>query len=161
MDAEGGGDGGPVISASRTATLWPRWAMATAREAVTVLLPTPPLPLTTAMTFLMLERELAGARRSREPQSALQEEQSCVHSDIFLCLLSAPHTGRGKHIIFQNRRAVVNGKNSGHQGVLLGDGALLPLDGEVGGDDLAAILPSSEPLPPCSTAMATAIWGSS
>ena len=69
------------MSASSTATLWPRLAMA-AREAVTVLLPTPPLPLMTAMTRLMLDLALAGAIRSREAQSALQEEQSCVQSDI-------------------------------------------------------------------------------
>ena len=62
--------------------LRPRLAMAVAREAVTVLLPTPPLPLTTAMTFLILDFALAGAFRSREEQSAPQEEQSCVHSDI-------------------------------------------------------------------------------
>ena len=73
---------GPVMSASSTATLWPRLAMAAAREAVTVLLPTPPFPLTTAITRLTLDRALAGARRSREEQSALQLEQSWVHSDM-------------------------------------------------------------------------------
>ena len=69
---------GPVISASRTATFLPRLAIATAREAVTVLLPTPPLPLTTAMTRLILDMALAGTRRSREEQSAEQLEQSWV-----------------------------------------------------------------------------------
>ena len=73
---------GPVMSASRTATLRPFLAMAAAREAVTVLLPTPPLPLTTAMTRLTLDRALPGTRMSREEQSELQLEQSWVHSDI-------------------------------------------------------------------------------
>ena len=66
------------MSASRTATLRPFFAIAAAREAVTVLLPTPPLPLTTAMTRLMLDRALAGTRRSREEQSSPQLEQSWV-----------------------------------------------------------------------------------
>ena len=35
---------GPVLSASMMPTLSPRLAMAVAREAVVVLLPTPPLP---------------------------------------------------------------------------------------------------------------------
>ena len=52
--------------------------MAAAREAVTVLLPTPPLPLTTAMTRLMLECAFAGTRMSRALQSAPQLEQSWV-----------------------------------------------------------------------------------
>ena len=52
------------MSASRTPTFFPRRSMATAKEAVMVLLPTPPLPLTTAMTFFTLEWGLAGARRS-------------------------------------------------------------------------------------------------
>ena len=34
----------PHTSASMTATLWPRWASATARFVVTDDLPTPPLP---------------------------------------------------------------------------------------------------------------------
>jgi len=69
---------GPVMSASSTATFRPRRAMATAREEVTVLLPTPPLPLTTAITFLMLDRALAGTRRSRSLQLSPQVEQSWV-----------------------------------------------------------------------------------
>ena len=60
--------------------------MAAAREQVTVDLPTPPLPLTTAMTFLMLESSLAGARRSmgavRSLQLSPQEEQSWLQSDM-------------------------------------------------------------------------------
>ena len=77
---------GPVMSASRTPTRRSRWAMAAAREQVTVDLPTPPLPLTTAMTFLMWESSLAGARKSvgavRSPQLAPQEEQSWLHSGM-------------------------------------------------------------------------------
>ena len=42
---------GPVISASKMPAAYPRRFMVT---AVTRLLPTPPLPLTTPMTFLML-----------------------------------------------------------------------------------------------------------
>ena len=51
-------------------------------------------PLTTAMTFPMWDRPLAGARKSwgavRSPQLSPQEEQSCVQSDMifvpsFLC----------------------------------------------------------------------------
>ena len=72
-----------MISASRIPTFLPRRAMATARPEVTVLLPTPPLPLTTAMTFFTRELGLAGARRSRAAQSDPQLEQSWVHaSDI-------------------------------------------------------------------------------
>ena len=55
---------GPVISASRMPTFLPRAAMAAAREQVTVDLPTPPLPLTTAITFLMWEWALQGLRKS-------------------------------------------------------------------------------------------------
>ena len=77
---------GPVMSASRMATFLPRRRMATAREEVTRLLPTPPLPLTTAMTLPILDRALAGASRLwgavRSPQFSPQEEQLCVHSDI-------------------------------------------------------------------------------
>ena len=55
---------GPVMSASSTPTDLPRRFIAAASEAVTVLLPTPPLPLTTAMTFFTLDLGLAGALRS-------------------------------------------------------------------------------------------------
>jgi len=41
---------GPVMSASSTAALWPRRCISQASRLVTRLLPTPPLPLTTAMT---------------------------------------------------------------------------------------------------------------
>ena len=60
--------------------------MAAARVQVTVDLPTPPLPLTTAMTFLISDRGFMGARKSmgavRSPQDSPQEEQSWVHSDM-------------------------------------------------------------------------------
>lgn len=42
---------GPVISASRMAVLRPDWRALTARSEVTSDFPTPPLPLTTAITF--------------------------------------------------------------------------------------------------------------
>ena len=41
---------GPVISASRMAVLRPDWRALTARSEVTSDFPTPPLPLTTAIT---------------------------------------------------------------------------------------------------------------
>ena len=43
---------GPVMSASRRPTDAPAWASATARFALTVLFPTPPLPDATATMFL-------------------------------------------------------------------------------------------------------------
>ena len=42
---------GPYMSPSRSATRLPRCASATARLTATVVLPTPPLPAPTAMTF--------------------------------------------------------------------------------------------------------------
>ena len=76
---------GPVMSASSTPTFLPSRRMATAREEVTVLLPTPPLPLTTAITFPMWDRPLAGARKSwgvvRSEQLSPQEEQLWVHDN--------------------------------------------------------------------------------
>ena len=77
---------GPVISASRMPTFLPRPAMAQAREEVTRLLPTPPFPLTTAMTFLTWESSWAGAWKLwglvRSEQLSPQEEQLWVHSDM-------------------------------------------------------------------------------
>ena len=88
------GTDGPVMSASSTPTFFPSLAMAAARVQVTADLPTPPLPLTTAITFLMWERALAGLRRSwglvRSPQLSPQEEQSWVHSLILIHLLASP-----------------------------------------------------------------------
>ena len=76
------------MSASSTAVFLPSRAMAAAREQVTVDLPTPPLPLTTAMTLPTLESSLQGACRSmgavRSPQLSPQEEQSWVHSDMIV-----------------------------------------------------------------------------
>jgi hypothetical protein len=47
---------GPWMSASRTPTLLPKRARLMARLAVTVLLPTPPLPLIIAILFLIWVR---------------------------------------------------------------------------------------------------------
>ena len=75
-----------VISASSTAVLWPLRFVSTASRLVTRLLPTPPLPLTTAITFFtLLNAFCASSRLSgllRDAQSAPQLEQSCVHSDM-------------------------------------------------------------------------------
>ncbi len=88
------GTDGPVISASRMPTFFPRAAMAAARVQATADLPTPPLPLATAITFLMWEWALAGLRRSwgwaRSPQLSPQEEQSWVHSLMLQHLLALP-----------------------------------------------------------------------
>ena len=46
---------GPVISASMTAEWYPFFCMEEASREVTRDFPTPPLPLTTAITFLMLD----------------------------------------------------------------------------------------------------------
>ena len=56
--------------------------MVTASWAVTMLLPTPPLPLTTPMTWRITEWGLQGSCRSWGwPQLWPQEEQSWVHSE--------------------------------------------------------------------------------
>ena len=75
---------GPVISASRMAQLWPRRCISEAIRLVTRDLPTPPLPLTTAMTFFTEEPSCRLLRKSstREAQFSPQVEQSCVHSLI-------------------------------------------------------------------------------
>ncbi len=63
---------GPVMSASRRPTLAPAWARATARLTLTVLLPTPPLPDATAITFLTPGSSCSAwrgwARRTIAPQ---------------------------------------------------------------------------------------------
>ena len=77
---------GPVMSASRTAQLWPRRCISDAIRDVTRDLPTPPLPLTTAMTFLTLapsRRFFLKLSAWRSEQFWEQVEQSCVHSLIF------------------------------------------------------------------------------
>ena len=67
------------MSASRMPTRFPSLAMATASMALTVDLPTPPLPETTAMTFFTLDLGLGCASRLsalRSPQvELLQLEQ--------------------------------------------------------------------------------------
>ena len=77
---------GPVISASRIAVFKPFFAALTASIDVTNDLPTPPFPLTTAITFftplLLALFKLCGAVRS--PQSELQFPQSCVHASLIL-----------------------------------------------------------------------------
>ena len=70
---------GPVISASSTAVALPPRRMRVASRLVTRLLPTPPLPLTTPMTFFTRLPGLAGASRLsglREAQFSPQAEQS-------------------------------------------------------------------------------------
>ena len=70
---------GPVMSASRTPTRFPFRAMATASMDVTVDLPTPPLPETTAMTFFTLALGFSSASRL----SGLRSAQSEPHSEQF------------------------------------------------------------------------------
>ncbi len=69
---------GPVMSASRIAALLPALDRAEASSAVTVDLPTPPLPDTTAIAFFTCEPGLAWASRLscvRSPQSALVHDE--------------------------------------------------------------------------------------
>ncbi len=54
------GTDGPVTSASRIPTANPCSRIIRASDAVTIDLPTPPLPLTTAITFLICENAFAG-----------------------------------------------------------------------------------------------------
>ena len=54
---------GPVMSASSTATLSPRFCACTASSSVTRLFPTPPLPLITAITRATWDRAFAGAAK--------------------------------------------------------------------------------------------------
>ena len=71
---------GPVISASRIAVSAPFRFVSTASRLVTRLLPTPPLPLTTAITFFTLLCAFWGSSRLsglfRLAQSAPHVEQS-------------------------------------------------------------------------------------
>jgi hypothetical protein len=88
---------GPVMSASRTPTRFPFWDMATASMEVTVDLPTPPLPDTTAITFFTLAlgfRLASKLSALRSAQSEPQLEQLPLQELIFyyaplfdLCLL--------------------------------------------------------------------------
>ena len=75
---------GPVISASRIPTEYPCCTIIRARDAVTIDLPTPPLPLTTPITFFTCEYGFAGAFRSffallHEPACAQEEHDSGEH----------------------------------------------------------------------------------
>src|SRR5699024_4802348 len=74
------GTDGPVISASSTPTFSPAFAQAEASRQVTRLLPTPPLPLTTPITFLIWEALFIGFKKLcgsfLSPQFCAQEEQS-------------------------------------------------------------------------------------
>src|SRR5699024_7484894 len=76
---------GPVMSASRMPTEWPSRRMATASMALVMLLPTPPLPDTTPITFLMWLLACGGSccgAALRLEQLALQLLQSWVHSSL-------------------------------------------------------------------------------
>ena len=79
---------GPVISASRIPTEYPCCTIIRARDAVTIDLPTPPLPLTTPITFFTCEYGFAGAFRSffallHEPACAQEEHDSGEHPLLF------------------------------------------------------------------------------
>ena len=81
---------GPVTSASRMAVRWPRRCMVTANWLVTMDLPTPPLPETTAMTFFTCEFLLGSASRLsclRSEQLSPQLEQLPLHPLIIKTLL--------------------------------------------------------------------------
>ena len=77
---------GPVISASRIATFLPFLLALTASREVTRDFPTPPLPETTPITFLMSESLFGIALRSCFSQLPLeeQEEQLCEQSSLIL-----------------------------------------------------------------------------
>ncbi len=53
----------PHTSASTTATLWPRWARAMERLAVSDDLPTPPLPEAMSSTRVVLDGSAKGMTR--------------------------------------------------------------------------------------------------
>ena len=82
---------GPVTSASSIATLCPRRFIITDIIDVTIDLPTPPLPLTTPITFLIWESSCGFSMRLslvRDEQFAEQVEQSCLHSDCSVLSVS-------------------------------------------------------------------------
>ncbi len=58
------GTEGPVTSASRMPTVFPLRFAAIARRPVTSDLPTPPLPLTTPMTFFTFDSAFIGSEKS-------------------------------------------------------------------------------------------------
>ena len=63
LHPEEAGNGEPQMSASRTPTVRPRRARATARLTVTELFPTPPLPDATAMTRAVSGMSVSGTDR--------------------------------------------------------------------------------------------------
>ena len=94
---------GPVISASKTAQRLPRRCILLAKRPVIRDLPTPPLPLTTAITFLTLLIGLSCARKSvacvfsaavaeGQPSQLLRPQEDallhCCSLDINYTLLS-------------------------------------------------------------------------
>ena len=103
---------GPVISASRIAVLCPFRLVSTDSRPVTRLFPTPPLPLTTAITFFtLLNAFCASSRLSgllRDAQSAPQLEQSCVHSDTLFHLSLLIHKGIPNLYIMHDKPLIVH-----------------------------------------------------
>ena len=105
---------GPVMSASRIPTLYPLAAIAFAREPVTKDFPTPPLPLTTPITFFT---ELAGFNFSRKlcgslvllPQFAEHVPQLWVQfSDVSLITISLSNS-------YSSTRSVILGSRESWQ----------------------------------------------
>ena len=85
---------GPVTSASSMATLWPRLRSSTLIRLVTRDLPTPPLPLTTPMTFFTWLWAFAGAEKSGAPPLRLgQFSPQLLQSWVQFSLM-------GKHLQF-------------------------------------------------------------
>ncbi len=70
----------PVISASKIPVSYPLLLAKTDNIDVTIVFPTPPFPLTTPITFPILEYSLAGASKLLSLQSALHELQLLLHS---------------------------------------------------------------------------------
>ena len=93
---------GPVISASRMAVFISLRRMVTASMEVTMDFPTPPLPLTTPITFLTLLEALQGSIRLTffDEQLLLQLEQSCVHSCSDITVFSVPTSFSVKDVCF-------------------------------------------------------------
>jgi hypothetical protein len=77
------------MSASKTPTRLPVRAIATASIEVTVDLPTPPLPETTAITFLTLALGFKVASKLsclRSPQSELLQEEQLPLQELIMFL---------------------------------------------------------------------------
>src|SRR5699024_9018936 len=83
---------GPVISASKMPAEWPIRRIATASMALVMLLPTPPLPETTPITFLIWLLACGGSccGALRLGQSAPQLLQSWVHSSLIYTFSFSP-----------------------------------------------------------------------